>query len=186
MVLLVALPQTFEALADPTRLKIIDAVRDQERSVGELVQLVGMHQPGISRHLKVLRTAGQTPPLPRPLRPPERARRLARAAPEGPQRPARPPRGPPRPRRPTRGPPVTTDSRSASAHGTVDREGQEGTIRFERVLAHPVDRVWTAITTPKGLADWWLPFPADIDIDLQVGGLIAFSAPEFGPASMTC
>jgi uncharacterized protein YndB with AHSA1/START domain len=81
---------------------------------------------------------------------------------------------------------VTTDSRSASAHGTVDREGQEGTIRFERVLAHPVDRVWTAITTPKGLADWWLPFPADIDIDLQVGGLIAFSAPEFGPASMTC
>ena len=58
MVSVVGLPQTFEALADPTRLKIIDAVRDQERSVGELVGLVGMHQPGISRHLKVLRVAG--------------------------------------------------------------------------------------------------------------------------------
>ena len=47
-----------EAIAEPTRLRILDAVREGERSVGELVEQVGMHQPGVSRHLKVLRDAG--------------------------------------------------------------------------------------------------------------------------------
>src|SRR3954462_11241590 len=47
-----------EVIADPTRRRILDAVRDGERSVGELVQEVGMHQPGVSRHLKGLRDAG--------------------------------------------------------------------------------------------------------------------------------
>lgn len=53
-----SLAGTLDALAEPTRLRIFDAVRDEERSVGELVDLVGMHQPGVSRHLKVLRSAG--------------------------------------------------------------------------------------------------------------------------------
>jgi len=47
-----------EAIAEPTRRRILDAVRGGERSVGELVDKVGMHQPGVSRHLKVLRDAG--------------------------------------------------------------------------------------------------------------------------------
>ena len=47
-----------EAIAEPTRRRILDALRDGERSVGELVEQVGMHQPGVSRHLKVLRDAG--------------------------------------------------------------------------------------------------------------------------------
>jgi DNA-binding transcriptional ArsR family regulator len=47
-----------EVIAEPTRRRILDAVRDGERSVGELVDTVGMHQPGVSRHLKVLRDAG--------------------------------------------------------------------------------------------------------------------------------
>ncbi len=47
-----------DVIADPTRRRILDAVRDGERSVGELVDEVGMHQPGVSRHLKVLRDAG--------------------------------------------------------------------------------------------------------------------------------
>lgn len=46
------------AIAEPTRRLILDAVRDGERSVGDLVEIVGMHQPGVSRHLKVLRDAG--------------------------------------------------------------------------------------------------------------------------------
>lgn len=53
-----ALAATLDAIAEPTRLRILDAVRDEERSVTELVELVGMHQPGVSRHLKVLRAAG--------------------------------------------------------------------------------------------------------------------------------
>src|SRR3954447_23882730 len=47
-----------EVIAEPTRRRILDAVRGGERSVGELVEKVGMHQPGVSRHLKVLRDAG--------------------------------------------------------------------------------------------------------------------------------
>lgn len=47
-----------EVIAEPTRRRILDAVRGRERSVNELVQQVGMHQPGVSRHLKVLRDAG--------------------------------------------------------------------------------------------------------------------------------
>jgi DNA-binding transcriptional ArsR family regulator len=45
-------------IAEPTRRRILEAVREGERSVGELVRTVGMHQPGVSRHLKVLRDAG--------------------------------------------------------------------------------------------------------------------------------
>ena len=49
---------TLEAIAEPTRLRILEAVRTGERSVGELVDELGMNQPGVSRHLKVLRDAG--------------------------------------------------------------------------------------------------------------------------------
>ncbi|MFN8052555.1 MAG: metalloregulator ArsR/SmtB family transcription factor [Acidimicrobiales bacterium] len=47
-----------EVIAEPTRRRLLDAVRDGERSVSELVEMVGMPQPGVSRHLKVLRDAG--------------------------------------------------------------------------------------------------------------------------------
>jgi DNA-binding transcriptional ArsR family regulator len=47
-----------DVIAEPTRRRILDAVRDGECSVNDLVGLVGMHQPGVSRHLKVLRDAG--------------------------------------------------------------------------------------------------------------------------------
>jgi uncharacterized protein YndB with AHSA1/START domain len=73
-----------------------------------------------------------------------------------------------------------------TAHGTVTRDGAHGTIHFERLLDHPVEKVWEAITTPDGLAGWWLPFPATITVDLTVGGAFSFSAPELGEAPMTC
>jgi len=47
-----------EAIAEPTRRRILDAVRVRERSVGDLVEHTGMHQPGVSRHLRILREAG--------------------------------------------------------------------------------------------------------------------------------
>jgi len=47
-----------EAIAEPTRRRILDTVRDGECSVGDLVAHIGMNQPGVSRHLKVLRDAG--------------------------------------------------------------------------------------------------------------------------------
>jgi len=47
-----------DVIAEPTRRRILDAVREAECSVNDLVERVGMHQPGVSRHLKVLRDAG--------------------------------------------------------------------------------------------------------------------------------
>lgn len=47
-----------DAIAEPTRRRILDAVRDTECSVNDLVERIGMHQPGVSRHLRVLRDAG--------------------------------------------------------------------------------------------------------------------------------
>jgi DNA-binding transcriptional ArsR family regulator len=48
----------FEVLAEPSRRRILDLLRDDERSVGELVDRPPLSQPGVSRHLRVLRDAG--------------------------------------------------------------------------------------------------------------------------------
>ncbi len=47
-----------DVIAEPTRRRILDAVREAECSVGDLVDQIGMHQPGVSRHLKVLPDSG--------------------------------------------------------------------------------------------------------------------------------
>lgn len=48
----------FAALADPSRRRILDLVRERERPVGELVDHLRISQPGVSKHLRVLREAG--------------------------------------------------------------------------------------------------------------------------------
>jgi len=48
----------FTVLAEPTRRRILDQLRDAERSVGELVDGLGVSQPAVSKHLRVLRDAG--------------------------------------------------------------------------------------------------------------------------------
>jgi DNA-binding transcriptional ArsR family regulator len=49
---------TFEVVAEPTRRRILDLLRERSRPVGELVELFGLSQPLISKHLRVLRDAG--------------------------------------------------------------------------------------------------------------------------------
>ena len=49
---------TFEVLAEPTRRRILDLLREEERPVGDLVGRLELSQPGVSKHLKVLRDAG--------------------------------------------------------------------------------------------------------------------------------
>ena len=46
---------TFAIVAEPTRRRILDLLRERARSVGELVAEVGLSQPGVSKHLRVLR-----------------------------------------------------------------------------------------------------------------------------------
>src|SRR3954468_6956378 len=48
----------YAALAEPSRRRILDLLRDGERSVNELVAEVAVSQPSVSKHLKVLREAG--------------------------------------------------------------------------------------------------------------------------------
>jgi DNA-binding transcriptional ArsR family regulator len=45
-------------LAEPTRRRILDELREADSSVGELVDKLAMSQPAVSKHLKVLREAG--------------------------------------------------------------------------------------------------------------------------------
>lgn len=49
---------TFEALADPTRRRIIEALLDGEQQVGDVVAKAGIHQSGVSRHLRILSESG--------------------------------------------------------------------------------------------------------------------------------
>ena len=49
---------TFELLAEPTRRRILDLLRDGERPVGDLVDRLSMSQPAVSKHLRLLRDSG--------------------------------------------------------------------------------------------------------------------------------
>ena len=46
------------AIAEPTRRRIVDTLRLRECSVSDLVTMVGLSQPAVSKHLRVLREAG--------------------------------------------------------------------------------------------------------------------------------
>jgi len=48
----------FQALSDPTRLRVLQALKSGEKSVQELVELFTCTQPNISRHLFILTKAG--------------------------------------------------------------------------------------------------------------------------------
>jgi DNA-binding transcriptional ArsR family regulator len=50
--------ETFSVLAEPTRRRMLDLLLDRPRPVGELAELLGLSQPGTSKHLRVLRDAG--------------------------------------------------------------------------------------------------------------------------------
>lgn len=52
------MPTTFDVLAESTRRRILDLLRERPRLVGELAQRLGLTQPGTSKHLRVLREAG--------------------------------------------------------------------------------------------------------------------------------
>jgi DNA-binding transcriptional ArsR family regulator len=48
----------FETLADPTRRRIVEALRDGEQQVNDIVRQAGIHQSGVSRHLRILHDTG--------------------------------------------------------------------------------------------------------------------------------
>lgn len=79
-----------------------------------------------------------------------------------------------------------TDDLTTRYDGVLERTAEGGVIRFERHLAYDVRDVWGAITTPERLADWWLPFEADITVDLREGGEMVFTGRGAGGPVLTC
>jgi uncharacterized protein YndB with AHSA1/START domain len=60
-------------------------------------------------------------------------------------------------------------------YGTVEQDGQgRWRLRFTRLLAHPPEKVWRAITEPDHLAQW---FPTTIEGDRAAGATLRFSFP---------
>jgi DNA-binding transcriptional ArsR family regulator len=51
------MPDIFQILADPTRRRLVEELRTGERSVSELVDVVDISQPGVSRQLAILEDA---------------------------------------------------------------------------------------------------------------------------------
>lgn len=56
--LLALVAARFRVLSDPVRLQILQLLREEERSVGMLVQDLGFSQPNVSKHLRTLQDAG--------------------------------------------------------------------------------------------------------------------------------
>jgi DNA-binding transcriptional ArsR family regulator len=52
------LDSTFSALADPTRRRVVELLRERPRRAGELAATTDMSPPAMSRHLRVLRSSG--------------------------------------------------------------------------------------------------------------------------------
>jgi len=50
--------ETFQVLADPVRLHIVDVLRTGERAVNDIVDTVNIDQSGVSRHLRILYERG--------------------------------------------------------------------------------------------------------------------------------
>lgn len=48
----------YDALADPTRRRMLDLLRERPHHVGELTELLEISQPGVSKHLRMLRKVG--------------------------------------------------------------------------------------------------------------------------------
>lgn len=48
----------FQALADPARLRIVEAMKSGECAVNDIVERMDIHQSGVSRHLRILTEAG--------------------------------------------------------------------------------------------------------------------------------
>lgn len=67
---------TFEVLAEPSRRRIVEVLRAGERPVNDLVEVLRLAQPSVSKHLKVLRDAGLVEVRP------DAQRRLYRLRPE--------------------------------------------------------------------------------------------------------
>ena len=61
---------------------------------------------------------------------------------------------------------MMTNEATTLAEGVLETAGDKQILRFQRHLAHPIERVWAVLTEPAALLDWW----GVAEIDLVEGG----------------
>lgn len=165
----------FEVLAEPHRRLILDLVREQERPVGELVDALGLSQPAVSKHLRVLRDSGLVGSRVDAQRRLYRARTAALREIDDWLAPYR--------RmwdaslddlsRHLEEMAMSTEDRD---YGTTEQRGDgKWQLRFQRSFPHAVEKLWRAVTEPEHLAAW---FPTTIDGDRRAGAHLQFVFPN--------
>jgi uncharacterized protein YndB with AHSA1/START domain len=70
---------------------------------------------------------------------------------------------------------------SPPTDGRLDESDGKTVLRFERRFAHPVERVWRALTEPEQMARWFCGV-SEIELDLVSGG--AFGLKIVGPPEL--
>ncbi len=61
---------------------------------------------------------------------------------------------------------MMTNEATTLAEGVLETAGDKQILRYQRHLAHPIERVWAVLTEPAALLDWW----GVAEIDLVEGG----------------
>ena len=168
------LANMFEVLAEPNRRRILDLLRDREQAVGDLVAALGLSQPGVSKHLRVLREAGLVEVRT------DAQRRLYRLRTEplreidewlAPYRAAWAGRLDALEAHLDDMEDLKGELMDDAALGTLTRQGDRWTLTFTRKLAHPREKVWRAVTEPAHLAAW---YPQEIVGERRAGAPLRF------------
>ena len=175
--------EVFETLADPMRLRIVEALRGGEQAVGDIVERLDIHQSGVSRHLRILRRAGFV--RVRPSGP----RRLYSLRPEPFQEleslggrlqkalggPARSFRG--RARSQTARASGQTQGRDDMTKKGEGEQSARRRVTLERTFKAPLEDVWELWTTKDGIESWWGPDGFRVEVhtlELRPGGKLVY------------
>ena len=163
---------TFAALADPMRLALVEALRDGEQPVNELVERVHIQQSGVSRHLGILHRAGLVEVRPEgqqrfySLRAAavRRARRMGRAH-----------------SRALGGSPRSIRRRIAASQAKPNKKTAEYQVKkrinLQRTFNASLDLVWELWTTKDGIESWWGPPGFEVKVsklELRAGGALEY------------
>ena len=163
---------SFELLADPTRRRLLDALREGERCVGELVERLGMSQPAVSKQLRVLREAGLASVRV------DAQRRIYRLHPEGLREvdawlaPYRPSGRSAWTRWNGHSIRSKTEKGRTGMDAKLEKNGPMYTLGLERRLAHPPEKVWRVLTERELLKQW---FPCDVEGEWKPGAKLVFT-----------
>jgi uncharacterized protein YndB with AHSA1/START domain/DNA-binding transcriptional ArsR family regulator len=157
----------FEALAEPNRRRILDLLRTGEQPAGAIVEALEISQPGVSKHLKLLRQAGLVSVRIDAQRRMYRLELARLAELDAWLSPYRKLWSDPVIPRSDHGHTLLIDDRMGAVLDTY--AGYE--LAFERLIARPVAAVWTALTRPARLTQWL----AQAEVELRVGGAFALT-----------